>query len=114
MNAGVQSTFRALGDPTRRMILVHLSEGDMTIGKIAERFDVTRAAIKKHLTILEEGRLISVHPRGRERINRLEPHGLMLAADWINTFSHFWDERLAKLQTAIERQANDRRSNRKN
>ena len=108
MNPAVQSAFRALGDPTRRMILVHLSKGDMTIGEVAGRFDVTRAAIKKHLTILEEGRLISVHPKGRERINRLEPDGLKLAGDWIATFSRFWDERLGKLQSAIERNVDER------
>ena len=111
MSPDIQGAFRALGDPTRRMILTHLSAGEMTIGEVAERFDVTRAAVKKHLKILEEGRLISVHPRGRERINRLEPSGLKQAADWINSFSRFWDERLAKLQTAIEGQANERSSN---
>lgn len=111
MRPEIQAAFRALGDPTRRMILTHLSAGEMTIGEIAGHFDVTRAAVKKHLKILEEGRLISVHPRGRERINRLEPSGLKQAADWINSFSRFWDERLARLQTAIEGQANERSSN---
>lgn len=104
MSPGVQEGFRALADPTRRMILMHLSDSDMTIGEVAGHFDMTRAAVKKHLTILEEGALISVHPRGRERINRLEPMGLKSVADWINHFSRFWDERLSKLQKAIEKE----------
>lgn len=103
-NLGMQSAFRALADPTRRMILMHLSDNDMTIGEVAGNFDMTRAAVRKHLTVLEEGALISVHPRGRERINRLEPMGLKSIADWINHFSRFWDERLSKLQTAIDKE----------
>lgn len=107
MSPEVQGTFRALADPTRRMILMHLSAGDMTIGEVAGHFDMTRAAVKKHLMILEEGALISVRPRGRERINRLEPMGLKSVADWINHFSRFWDERLSKLQTAIDKQESE-------
>jgi DNA-binding transcriptional ArsR family regulator len=104
MSPEVQGTFRALADPTRRMILMHLNAKDMTIGEVAGNFDMTRAAVKKHLVILEEGALISVHPRGRERVNRLEPRGLKSVADWINHFSRFWDDRLSKLQTAIDKE----------
>ncbi len=58
-----QAAFRALADPTRRAILHHLSTGDMTIGEVAANFDMTRAAVKKHLIILEEGDLVRVTPR---------------------------------------------------
>nr|WP_306263849.1 metalloregulator ArsR/SmtB family transcription factor [Pararhizobium sp. IMCC3301] len=98
----VQGAFRALADPTRREILLLLSEDDMTIGDVADRFEITRAAVKKHLTILQEGRLISVQPRGRQRINRLEPLALKRASDWLNYFDRFWDERLSALHKAIE------------
>lgn len=74
----------------------------MTIGEIVDQFDITRAAIKKHLNILQEGALISVHVRGRERLNRLEPEGLKTTADWFNYFDRFWDQRLGNLKQAIE------------
>jgi DNA-binding transcriptional ArsR family regulator len=99
---GIQGAFRALADPTRREILVHLSKEDMTIGDVAGHFDMTRAAVKKHLTILEEGALITVHPRGRERMNRLRPEGLKTATDWLEYFHQFWDERLEALKIAAE------------
>jgi DNA-binding transcriptional ArsR family regulator len=102
----VQGVFRALADPTRRDILVFLSQRDMSIGEVADRFDITRAAVKKHLTILQQGELISVHPRGRERINRLEPLGLKTANDWLNHFNRFWDQRLRALQDAVENEEN--------
>ena len=98
----VQGAFRALADPTRRDILKLLSRRDMTIGEVSDRFAMTRAAVKKHLIVLEEGRLISVQPSGRERINRLEPLGLKTAAGWLGFFDEFWDDRLAALRDAIE------------
>jgi len=102
MQSQQQQVFRALADPSRRAMLVHLSGQDMTIGEVAGNFTMTRAAVKKHLTILEEGNLISVHSRGRERINRLEPANLKSAADWLNHFSQFWDEKLHALKHAVE------------
>lgn len=99
-----QGAFRALADPTRRDILLLLSREDLTIGQVVEHFDITRAAVKKHLTILEEGDLISVHVSGRERINRLEPHGLKTVAEWLHYFDQFWDERLQALRIAIEKE----------
>ena len=97
-----QGIFRALSDSTRREILIHLSKEDMTIGDVVDRFDVTRRAIKKHLIILEEGGLITVTPKGRERINRLEPMRLKEASDWFHQFNHFWDERLSSLKRVID------------
>ncbi len=104
MSNDIQGAFRALADPTRRAILVELSNADMTIGEVVNRFDVTRAAIKKHLTILEEGELITVQSAGRKRINRLRPEGLKIAADWIAYFDRYWDDRLADLKTALEKE----------
>ncbi len=98
----IQGAFRALADPTRRGILLHLSNQDMTIGEVADQFDITRAAVKKHLTILEEGDLISVRVSGRERINHLEPATLKSVSDWLGYFNRYWDDRLARLGDAIE------------
>ncbi|HCQ65315.1 MAG TPA: transcriptional regulator [Rhodobacteraceae bacterium] len=102
MNAVVQSSFRALADPTRRDILIMLSDRDMTIAEVAAQFDMTRAAVKKHLNILEHGALIDVQPRGRERINRIHPEGFRPVLDWLGFFDGFWDDRLHALKSSIE------------
>ena len=107
-HSSMQDTFRALADPTRRDILVLLSQHEMTIGEVVDNFDITRAAVKKHLNALEQGKLISVHVEGRERINRLEPQVLQSVTEWLNYFSRFWDKHLNKLQQAIE---NEKREN---
>ena len=98
----LQHTFRALADPTRRSILKFLSERDMTISEVCEHFEMTRAAVKKHLNILEESELISVRASGRKRINHLESQGLKPVSEWIHYFNRFWDERLSTLQEVVE------------
>ena len=107
MHSDIHGTFKALGDPTRCRIVSLLAQQDMTIGEVADQFEMTRAAVKKHLAVLERGRLVSVHVKGRERVNRLEPSGLKSASDWINHFNQFWDDRLDRLKTAIEAQESE-------
>ena len=102
MNVGPQGAFRALGDPTRRSILMLLSSQDMSIRDVASQFEVTRGAIQKHLSVLEEGELVSVRTVGRERINHLEPGALKAVSDWLGYFDQYWDERLSSLTQAIE------------
>lgn len=97
-----QPVYRAIADPTRRSIINMLAQDDMTLNEIVDRFDMTRPAIAKHLGILEEGRLIRVTRKGRERINSLRPETLKTVADWVNHFDRFWDDKLANLKNAVE------------
>lgn len=98
-----QMSFRALADPTRRSILRMLSQNDMTIAEVAENFDMTRAAVKKHLTILNEGNLISVRVSGRSRLNTINTDGIKQVFDWFGYFDTFWDDRLSALKSEIEK-----------
>lgn len=97
-----QPVFRALADPTRRAIISMLAERPRSIGEVAGAFDVTRNAVVKHLAILNEGGLITVEVKGRERINHFKPDALKTAADWLNHFDRFWDQRLANLKEVVE------------
>lgn len=55
---GLQQTMKALADPTRREILNLLKKGKLSAGEITEHFDITAAAISRHLSILKEADLI--------------------------------------------------------
>ncbi len=99
----IQPVFRALADPTRRAIISILAERPRTIGEVASAFPVSRPAIAKHLKILEESDIIRVMAKGRERINSLNPEALKRAAEWLGVFDRFWDDRLAKLKTEVEK-----------
>lgn len=102
MPPNLQPAFRALADPTRRDILRLLGDGDMTIGEVSDNFDMTRAAVKKHLVMLSDGGLIAVRTQGRERINSLNADALRPILDWLGWFDRFWDTRLDALKSAIE------------
>ena len=102
MAADSQTAFRALADPTRRDILTMLRQREMTIAEVSENFEMTRAAVKKHLTVLSDGGLITVRKSGREKINRINPDGFAQVLDWLSTFDAFWDDRLGALKQAIE------------
>lgn len=103
MTAAEQMGFRALADPTRRSILQLLANNDMSIAEVADNFEMTRAAVKKHLTILNDGGLISVEVDGRSRMNSLNLDGLKQVFDWFGYFDAFWDERLNTLKSEIEK-----------
>ena len=103
MPPDTQAGFRALADPTRREILRLLKQREMTIAEVADNFQMTRAAVKKHLTVLSDGGLISTRAEGRTRLNRLNPMGLKPLADWFTFFDAFWDDRLAILKSEIEK-----------
>lgn len=107
MTADANTPFRALADQTRRDILRHLARQDMTIAQVAQNFDMTRAAVKKHLTVLSDGGLITVEARGREKINTLNKDGFAPIFDWLGFFDQFWDTRLADLKSAIEKDLKD-------
>ena len=98
-----QPLFRALADPTRRDILLMLRDDDLTIAQVAGRFEMTRAAVKKHLTVLSDGGLITVRTQGREKYNALNPEAFAPLMDWLSYFNTFWDDRLGSLKTLIEK-----------
>lgn len=82
-------TFAALADPTRRAILTMLLEDDMAVTDVAEPFDISLAAISKHLGILAEAGLISREKRGRVIWCKLEPDALRAATVWMQGFGQF-------------------------
>lgn len=81
--------FMALADPTRRAILAMLLEDDMAVTDVAEPFEMSLAAISKHLGILANAGLISQEKRGRVKWCKLEPDSLREASIWMQAFGQF-------------------------
>ena len=76
-HGSLDSGFAAVADPTRRGILEHLGRAEATITQLAESFDMTLTGIKKHVTVLEEARLVATRKEGRVRTCRLGPRRLV-------------------------------------
>jgi DNA-binding transcriptional ArsR family regulator len=81
--------FAALADPTRRRILVMLLEDDMAVTDVAEPFEMSLAAISKHLAVLTGAGLVSRERHGRVTWCKLEPDAMREASVWMQAFGLF-------------------------
>ncbi len=89
MKRDLDQTFAALADPTRRAILAMLLEDDMAVTDVAEPFEMSLAAISKHLGVLTAAGLISQEKRGRVKWCKLEPDAMRRASVWMQGFGQF-------------------------
>jgi DNA-binding transcriptional ArsR family regulator len=94
-------TFAALADPTRRAILARLSEGEATVGELAEPFPISVQAVSKHLKVLERAGLITRGRTAQLRPSRLEGAPLKEAADWLGDYRAFWQPRFDRLDARL-------------
>jgi DNA-binding transcriptional ArsR family regulator len=102
MNDALSSTLFALADPTRRGILAQLAAGDATVTDLAAPYDMSLAAVSKHLKVLEGAGLIS---RGREaqwRPCHLEAEPLLAVAEWVGGYARFWTRNLDSLDAYLK------------
>jgi DNA-binding transcriptional ArsR family regulator len=101
----VGPVFAALADPTRRWIVERLMrDGTTSVPALAAALPITRQAVAKHMSTLDDAGLVERVARGgREVTYSLRPGALRPAADWIRTSEAAWDERLSRLKTSVER-----------
>jgi DNA-binding transcriptional ArsR family regulator len=107
--SGVDRTFAALGDPTRRAMLERLGQDSATITELAKPFGMTLTGMKKHVRILEEAGLVTTVKVGRSRLCSLGPRRLEDARDWIETYREMLETRLDRFGELLERTKGDQR-----
>lgn len=98
---GLDATFAALADPTRRAILRRLMAGEATVGELAAPFPMSQPAVSKHLKVLERAHLISRGRDGQRRPCRLEPRALQAAAGWLDGYRAYWGESYGRLDALL-------------
>jgi DNA-binding transcriptional ArsR family regulator len=91
-------TLSALADPTRRGILARLALGEATVGELAKPYEMSLAAVSKHLKVLETAGLISRGKEAQWRPCRLEATPMRDVAEFIEFYRRFWDESLDRLE----------------
>ena len=80
-----------------------LSDGRaMTVNEVAQKFDMTRQAVAKHLNILRDADVVRCEKHGRERVHYLVPGRMSVLAEWVERYSAFWDRKLTVLKELIE------------
>jgi len=100
----------AIAEPRRREILQLVRDEEMTAGRIAAHFDVTRQAISQHLRVLHGARLVSERRDGTRRLYRVRPEGLIELRAFLDDF---WSNRLEKLKREAEADEKSRAANRR-
>ncbi len=98
----LDSTFGALSDPTRRDILRRVSDTELSVGQLARFYDLTFAAVSKHLKVLEKAALIVKRRNGKEQLVSLAPQALADAADYIEWYKQFMEARLDALEIYLK------------
>jgi DNA-binding transcriptional ArsR family regulator len=98
----LDTTFRALADPTRRGMLASLALGDKSIGELAEPFAMSFAGASKHVKVLEDAGLIARRKVGRTHLISIDARPLEDAERWMRQWERFWTGRLDRLQALVE------------
>ncbi|TXN35362.1 winged helix-turn-helix transcriptional regulator [Flagellimonas hymeniacidonis] len=109
-----RDVFQAIADPVRRDIIQLLSKDALTVNAVAEKFDVSRPAISKHLKILEECGIVNFSQQGRERYCIIQPKNLIPAFLWIDQYKSLWEEKLDSFENYLTQLQTKKKNNEHN
>lgn len=97
----LDAAFNAMADPTRRAILARLAQADARVTEIAADFPVSLNAVSKHIKMLERAELVRRTVNGRDHVLSLNAEAMAGAAEWIEFYRQFWEDRLASLERFV-------------
>jgi DNA-binding transcriptional ArsR family regulator len=98
----LDASFAAIGDATRRGVLLQLGRADASITELAEKFDMTLTGMKKHIGVLEQAGLVATEKVGRVRTCKLGPRRLEEEMAWIEGYRQLWAARFDELDAVID------------
>ena len=98
----LDEVFRALADPTRRIVLQRLATGSASTSQLAEPFAMALPSFSQHLSVLERAGLVTSTKQGRVRTYELVPAALDIADDWLAEQRRIWERRLDQLDDLLE------------
>ena len=99
-----RDVFQAIADPTRREIINIIAKKSLNLNAVADKFDISRPAISKHIKILTECGLILIKQKGRERYCEANLKALGHVSKWIDQYRVFWTAKLDALESFLEKQ----------
>ncbi|HUY85050.1 MAG TPA: metalloregulator ArsR/SmtB family transcription factor [Candidatus Dormibacteraeota bacterium] len=99
----LDSIFSSLADPTRRDILRRVSSQELSVGEIAQPYDLTFAAVSKHLKVLEKAKLIIKKRRGKEQMVSIAPQALKGVDDYLEFYRQLWESRFDSLENYLRK-----------
>jgi DNA-binding transcriptional ArsR family regulator len=97
----VDRIFRALADATRRDIVRRTLGGEASVSELAGAYDMSFAAVQKHVAVLEGAGLVTKHPHGRERMVRGNLHAIQRAQALLDRYEQIWRARIDRLDELL-------------
>ncbi|MFB5678177.1 ArsR/SmtB family transcription factor [Paenibacillus terreus] len=105
------TTFSALAEPNRLLIVELLRNGPLTVGQIADQVGIRQPQASKHLRVLLDARLVDVQVVANRRIYRLREEPFQELNEWLERYKALWNERFDNLELYLqELQAKDKPS----
>jgi DNA-binding transcriptional ArsR family regulator len=101
MVESLDAVFHALSSEPRRAMLGALAGGERTVGDLASPFEISLAAVSKHLKVLEGAGLVERRVEGRTTVCRLRPEPLAEVRDWVSFYERLWTTRLDRLEALL-------------
>lgn len=98
----LDSIFGSLADPTRRDILSQVARHEHSVGELVAKYDMSFAAISKHLKVMEKARLIKKRKEGKKHMVSLAPGALRSADDYLAQYRQMWQSRYDKLDALLQ------------
>lgn len=102
----LDAIFSSLADPTRRDILRRVAKKELSVGEIAKAYELTFAAISKHLGVLEKAKLILKHRRGKQQVIQLAPTAILQATHHLQGYERAGSDRLDRLEAYLVKKQN--------
>lgn len=96
-----RDVFQAIADPVRREIIQIIAEEPLNLNMIAEKFDISRPAISRHIKILSECGLIDIKQQGRERYCQANLESLGKVSLWVDQYKIFWTSKFNALDNFL-------------
>jgi DNA-binding transcriptional ArsR family regulator len=93
--------FGALGDATRRDIVLRAIDGEEGVAELAEHYPMSFAAVQKHVAVLERAGLVTKHRVGRRKVVRTNLEGLRVARRLLDRYEDLWRERVERMTQLI-------------
>lgn len=97
-----RDVFQAIADPTRREIIGLLARETLNLNAVAEKFEISRPAISKHIKILTECGLVVIRQDGRERFCHAQLEKLEEVNLWVEQYRNYWDKRFDHLENYLQ------------
>ena len=98
----VDRVFRALADATRRDIVRRALVDEQSVSQLARDYDMSFAAVQKHVAVLERAGLVTKHPNGRQRLVRGNPATISRAQELLDSYAELWRSRISRLDALLQ------------